>query len=99
MRNDRAHVRNVSSYQRSDTQYAVRFTPHSSLPAFRGRIRVSLCGENIIMLIRLESIALHVGETVTIEGWLYDKTDKGKLAFLQVRDGTGIAQAVVFAKE
>ena len=51
------------------------------------------------MLIRLESIAQHVGETVTIEGWLYDKTDKGKLAFLQVRDGTGTAQAVVFAKE
>ena len=51
------------------------------------------------MLIRLESIAQYVGETVTIEGWLYDKTDKGKLAFLQVRDGTGTAQAVVFAKE
>jgi aspartyl/asparaginyl-tRNA synthetase len=46
------------------------------------------------MIIRLENIAQYVGQTVTIQGWLYDKTDKGKLQFLQVRDGTGIAQAV-----
>ena len=51
------------------------------------------------MIIRLENIAQYVGQTVTIQGWLYDKTDKGKLQFLQVRDGTGIAQAVVFKKD
>lgn len=38
----------------------------------------------------------HVGEEVTLQGWLYNKTGKGKLQFLQVRDGTGICQAVVF---
>jgi asparaginyl-tRNA synthetase len=38
----------------------------------------------------------HVGETVTLQGWLYHKTGKGKLHFLQIRDGTGICQAVVF---
>ncbi len=51
------------------------------------------------MLIRLENIDQYVGQTVTVEGWLYDKTDKGKLQFLQVRDGTGIVQAVVFQKD
>ena len=30
--------------------------------------------------------------------WLYNKTDKGRLQFLQVRDGSGICQAVVFKK-
>ena len=50
-------------------------------------------------VIRIENIAQHVGQDVTLQGWLYDKTDKGKLSFLQVRDGTGIVQAVVFAKE
>jgi asparaginyl-tRNA synthetase len=40
----------------------------------------------------------HVGEEVTIQGWLYAKTGKGKLQFLQVRDGTGMCQAVVFKK-
>jgi asparaginyl-tRNA synthetase len=38
----------------------------------------------------------HVDQIVTLQGWLYRKTGKGKLTFLQVRDGTGICQAVVF---
>lgn len=38
----------------------------------------------------------HVGETVTLQGWVYNKTGKGKLQFIQLRDGTGICQAVVF---
>lgn len=38
----------------------------------------------------------HVGQEVTLQGWLYHKTGKGKLQFLQVRDGTGVCQAVVF---
>lgn len=41
----------------------------------------------------------HIGQEVTIRGWLYDRTDKGKLQFLKVRDGSGIAQAVCFQKE
>ena len=47
-------------------------------------------------IIRIEDIANHVGEEVTIQGWLYSRTGKGKLIFLQVRDGSGIVQAVVF---
>ena len=43
----------------------------------------------------VESIAQYEGQEVTIKGWLYNKTDKGKLQFLLVRDGTGIIQAVV----
>ena len=50
-------------------------------------------------LIQIENMPQHVGQEITLRGWLYDKTDKGKLSFLQVRDGTGIVQAVVFAKE
>ena len=47
----------------------------------------------------IEQIADHVDSEVTIKGWLYAKTGKGKLQFLQVRDGTGILQCVVFKKE
>ena len=50
-------------------------------------------------IIRIEDIAAHVGEEVIIRGWLYAKTGKGRLQFLQVRDGTGIVQAVAFKKE
>jgi asparaginyl-tRNA synthetase len=50
-------------------------------------------------LIRIQDIAAHEGEQVTIQGWLYNRTGKGRLQFLQVRDGSGIVQAVVFKKE
>jgi len=46
----------------------------------------------------IEKIADQIGKEVTIKGWLYAKTGKGKLQFLQVRDGTGIIQCIVFKK-
>jgi len=36
----------------------------------------------------------HEGETVSVRGWLYNRRSSKKLHFLQVRDGTGIVQAV-----
>jgi asparaginyl-tRNA synthetase len=44
----------------------------------------------------VEDIGQHVGQEVVIKGWLYNKTDKGKLQFLLVRDGTGIVQTVAY---
>jgi asparaginyl-tRNA synthetase len=38
----------------------------------------------------------HIGEEVTLKGWLYNSRSSGKLVFLQFRDGTGIVQCVVF---
>ena len=46
----------------------------------------------------IRQMSAHVGEEVTLEGWLYSKTGKGRLQFLQVRDGAGLCQAVVFKK-
>lgn len=43
-------------------------------------------------------IAGHVGQEITLKGWVYNKTDKGRLQFILVRDGTGTIQAVVFKK-
>ncbi len=44
----------------------------------------------------IDQLKDHIGEEVTLKGWLYNKRSSGKLAFLQVRDGTGIVQCVVF---
>jgi asparaginyl-tRNA synthetase len=38
----------------------------------------------------------HIGEAVTLKGWLYNSRSSGKLVFAQLRDGTGIVQCVVF---
>lgn len=38
----------------------------------------------------------HEGKEITLKGWLYNKRSSGKLHFLQLRDGSGIIQCVVF---
>ena len=48
--------------------------------------------------IYIEDIARWEGQEVTIKGWLYNKTDKGRLQFLLVRDGTGLVQEWSFKK-
>lgn len=47
-------------------------------------------------MVYIENIGQHVGEDVTLRGWLYNKRSSGKLHFLQVRDGTGVIQCVIF---
>ncbi|WP_161882108.1 asparagine--tRNA ligase [Deinococcus alpinitundrae] len=37
-----------------------------------------------------------IGQTVTLSAWLQDKSGKGKLQFLKLRDGSGFVQATVF---
>lgn len=51
------------------------------------------------MVTPINELSKHAGEIITLQGWLYARTDKGKLVFMQVRDGTGIAQCVVFKRE
>ena len=48
---------------------------------------------------RIKDLAQHVGETVTINGWLYNKRTSGKLQFPIIRDGSGFVQCVVSKKE
>src|SRR5580765_7323613 len=43
----------------------------------------------------ITDLSKHVGEEVTLKGWLYNMRSSGKLLFPQLRDGTGIAQCVV----
>ncbi|MFA6917821.1 MAG: asparagine--tRNA ligase [Candidatus Gracilibacteria bacterium] len=38
----------------------------------------------------------HVGEEVLIKGWMFNKRGSGKIYFLELRDGTGVTQGVVF---
>lgn len=47
------------------------------------------------MLIRIGNIADHVGESVKLGVWLYNKRSSGKIQFLQLRDGTGFIQGVL----
>ena len=43
----------------------------------------------------IAELADHVGQTVTLQGWLYNSRSSGKLLFLILRDGTGLCQCVL----
>ena len=43
----------------------------------------------------INELTKHVGEEVTLKGWLYNMRSSGKLMFPQLRDGTGVVQCVV----
>jgi asparaginyl-tRNA synthetase len=45
--------------------------------------------------VRIGDFRDHVGQEVTVKGWLHNKRSSGKLQFLTVRDGSGFAQVVM----
>lgn len=49
--------------------------------------------------VRVEEIGAHEGEKVELRGWLARIRSSGKLHFLQVRDGSGMVQAIVTKAE
>jgi asparaginyl-tRNA synthetase len=40
------------------------------------------------MIVRISEIGAHVGQQVTIRGWLYNHRSSGKIRFLEMRDGS-----------
>jgi asparaginyl-tRNA synthetase len=49
--------------------------------------------------IRIDEARNHVGETVSIPGWLYNLRRSGKIAFPILRDGSGMMQCVAVKSE
>lgn len=47
----------------------------------------------------ISKIGEHVGQAVTIKGWLHNRRSSGKIHFLSVRDGTGFLQVVMGKKD
>ncbi|MBX6333298.1 MAG: asparagine--tRNA ligase, partial [Gemmatimonadaceae bacterium] len=45
--------------------------------------------------VRIDELAELAGRTVTVRGWVTHVRSSGKVAFVVVRDGTGIMQAVL----
>jgi asparaginyl-tRNA synthetase len=49
--------------------------------------------------VEVRDLASHVGMEIVIRGWVESTRAHGKVAFLDVRDGTGVVQGVVIKKE
>jgi asparaginyl-tRNA synthetase len=52
-----------------------------------------------IPVVEIHALPDHVGRQVTLQGWLENQRSSGKIAFLQVRDGSGSVQAVALKNE
>jgi asparaginyl-tRNA synthetase len=46
-------------------------------------------------MVEIRHLAEHVGKSVTVQGWVEATRGHGKVAFLTVRDGTGVVQCVL----
>ncbi len=51
------------------------------------------------MNVLIKDLGNHVDQEVTIRGWMFNKRGSGKIAFLQLRDGSGMTQGVVTEPE
>ena len=71
------------------TRKELRYRPHPCFATVRKP-------QDLPAEVTVATLADHVGQEVTLQGWLYNKRSSGKLHFLEVRDGTGIVQCVVF---
>src|SRR5687768_10145603 len=49
--------------------------------------------------VNISGLHAHVGETVTVNGWVVTTRSSGKIAFVVVRDGSGYVQGVLSKKE
>lgn len=47
-----------------------------------------------VSVVSISELPGHAGERVAVRGWIANKRSSGKIAFLQVRDGSGVVQAV-----
>ena len=48
-----------------------------------------------IPVVEIRNVSSHAGQEVSIQGWLYNLRESGKLLFPIMRDGTGMIQGVV----
>jgi len=48
-----------------------------------------------IPVVRVSDLGKHTDQLVRVRGWLYNRRSKGKIHFLQIRDGSGTVQGVM----
>ncbi|MFA6992825.1 MAG: asparagine--tRNA ligase [Candidatus Gracilibacteria bacterium] len=50
-------------------------------------------------IVRIKDFKDYVGQEVMVQGWMFNKRGSSKLWFLELRDGSGITQGVIFSKD
>ena len=60
-----------------------------------GAMGSAAVGEPAPAWVRVRDLGRHVGDEVTVRGWLTTKRSSGKIRFLVIRDGSGVVQCVI----
>lgn len=55
--------------------------------------------DEAVHVINVQDAGLYDGQTIQLNGWLYNRRSSGKLLFAMVRDGTGVIQCVASLKD
>src|SRR5499425_13392 len=75
----------------------------ASVISHRRKLTGSMAGRDfngrVMAQTYISEISKHLGEEITLKGWLYNKRSSGKLGFLEIRDGSGIIQGIVSKKD
>src|SRR5690554_5537688 len=50
-------------------------------------------------MVYIRNLSEHVDQSVTLKGWVYNFRSSGSLVFIEIRDGSGLAQCVVAKDE
>jgi asparaginyl-tRNA synthetase len=64
-----------------------------------GSLHGYLLTQTLMNKVYISDLSQHVGQTVELRGWVYNKRSSGKIKFLVLRDGTGFCQCVYFKGE
>ncbi len=72
--------------------------PETAQPAAQAESATSLASSAPPPVATIAEIGKHDGQSVTLQGWLYNLRESGKLVFPIFRDGTGSIQGVAHVK-
>src|ERR1700760_824098 len=67
----------------------------NAVKGHRSTLTLLMTEKNLSPLATISSLAQHIGQAVTLRGWLYNLRSSGKLLFPTFRDGTGTVQGIV----
>jgi len=62
------------------------------------REQIEIMTDTNAPITNINEVGKHIGQLVTLRGWLYNMRESGKLLFPIFRDGTGLIQGVLHVK-
>src|SRR5687767_944514 len=83
----RGTSRNVTAHPTTASDTSAKLRIRTNIPSLPPRMKTAF--------VEVSALRHHVGETVTVRGWVTHLRSSGKVAFIVIRDGSGTLQCVM----